>query len=78
MTSRDAHVVRAPMTEVQDVGDWRGRKILAADGARLGTLEHVYTDVETRLTMFGSVRRGRIAKRLTFVPLPNATMNVPI
>lgn len=55
--------------------DMVGREVRDATGHRLGRLESLYRDVESRTVYFGAVsmiRRGR--RRSVYVPLVDATL----
>ena len=51
---------------------WRGRTVCDRDGDELGTLSALYLDNETRLPAWGGVKRGRLRKTETIVPLSDA------
>src|SRR5215211_116009 len=52
---------------------WRGRTVCDRDGDELGTLSALYLDNETRLPAWAGVKRGRLRKSETIVPLGDAT-----
>jgi hypothetical protein len=61
---------------------WRGRTVCDRDGNELGTLSSLYLDNETRLPAWAGVKRGRLRKTETIVPLSGAsevddTLRVP-
>jgi stress response protein YsnF len=61
---------------------WRGRTVCDRDGNELGTLSALYLDNETRLPAWAGVKRGRLRKTETIVPLSGAaevddTLRVP-
>ena len=51
---------------------WRGRTVCDRDGNELGTLNALYLDNETRLPAWAGVKRGRLRKTETIVPLGDA------
>src|SRR5215211_426550 len=52
---------------------WRGRTVCDRDGEELGKLSALYLDNETRLPAWAGVKRGRLRKTETIVPLGDAT-----
>jgi hypothetical protein len=63
------------MFEAGNIREWRGHKVVDADGRKIGELEAVYFDTSTDLPSFGTVRIGAPARhRLVFVPLDEATV----
>jgi sporulation protein YlmC with PRC-barrel domain len=53
---------------------WRGRDVLDAEGHRVGRLEEVYLDDATDQPRWAAVRERAVGRRLSLVPLANATM----
>jgi hypothetical protein len=63
------------MFEAENLRDWRGKKVIDSDDAKIGELEAVYVDTTTDQPVFGTVRVGIIGRhRLVFVPLAGATV----
>ncbi|WP_299038185.1 PRC-barrel domain-containing protein [uncultured Pseudokineococcus sp.] len=64
------------MFEAADIREYRGHKVVDADGDKIGDLEAVYVDTATDLPAFGTVTLGGLlgAKRLAFVPFAGATV----
>lgn len=59
----------------ENIRDWRGHKVVAADGSKIGELEAVYVDTGTDQPSFASVKVGLLGRhRLVFVPLNGATV----
>ena len=48
---------------------WRGRTVRDQDGAELGTLSELYLDSQTSRPAWAGVKRGRLRKTETIVPL---------
>ena len=46
----------------QDIGEWHGKELVDRNGQRIGKLEDVYVDVETKEPMFGTVKEGLIGR----------------
>jgi hypothetical protein len=63
----------APTIPIENLADWRGQDVVDVDGEKLGSLEHVFYDVEVDEPAFIAVKTGTIGKRLTLVPLRGAT-----
>ncbi|MGO9560148.1 MAG: PRC-barrel domain-containing protein [Acidimicrobiales bacterium] len=51
------------------VAEWRGKKVIDREGAKIGKLQDVYVDVETDEPIFGTVKEGLLHRHLTFVLL---------
>ncbi len=63
------------MFPAENLRDWRGHKVIGADGGKIGTLEAVYVDTRTDEPSFASVKIGGLGRtRLVFVPLDGATV----
>ncbi len=63
------------MFEAGNIREWRGHKVIDADGRKIGELEAVYVDTGTDVPSYGTVRIGAPARRrLVFVPLDEATV----
>lgn len=64
------------MFEAADIREYRGHKVLDADGDKVGDLEAVYVDTATDLPAFGTVSLGGLlgGRRLAFVPFDGATV----
>jgi PRC-barrel domain protein len=63
------------MFEVEDIREWQKRDVVAADGAKIGSLEAVYFDTATEQPAFATVVIGIPGRhRLVFVPLEGATV----
>jgi hypothetical protein len=59
----------------ESLRDWRGHKVIDADGAKIGTLEAVYVDTATDEPAFAAVKVSALrGRRLVFVPLAGATV----
>ena len=57
------------------ITDWRGKRVVAEDGSRIGPLEAVYVDTVSDEPAFATVRVGIVGRyRLVFVPLAGATV----
>lgn len=53
---------------------WRGRRVLDAEGRRIGRLEEVYLDEATDQPRWAAVRAELVDDELALVPLAGATM----
>lgn len=64
------------MFEADDIREYRGHKVVDADGDKIGELEAVYVDTATDQPAFGTVTLGGLlgGKRLVFVPFDGATV----
>lgn len=61
------------MVELENIRDWRGKDVVDRDGKKIGTLEDVYFDIDTDQPQFACVKTGLFGRRVTFVPLANAS-----
>jgi sporulation protein YlmC with PRC-barrel domain len=57
----------------QDVLEWRGAEVIDRDGDKVGTLEEIYFDEQTRKPEWALVKSGLFGQRSIFVPLIGAT-----
>lgn len=62
------------MLTLRDITSWPDTQLVDRYGEKLGKLQHVYVDVETNKPVFGSVKKGRMGRNLTFVPLHAITI----
>jgi hypothetical protein len=65
--------VGAPIV-AENLAEWKGQDVLGPEGDKLGKLEDVFYDAETDVPAFAAIKRGRIGKRLTLVPLRGASV----
>jgi len=61
------------MPETTEVLEWRGRTAVAADGSKLGKIEEVYLDAETRRPEWALIQTGMFGGKSSFMPLQGAT-----
>lgn len=50
-----------------NVAEWRGKRLVNLNGAKIGKLQDVYADVETDEPQFATVKGGLIGRHLTVV-----------
>lgn len=62
------------MLEVERIDEWRGQDVLDRDGDKLGRLDDIYFDAETREPLLACVKTGLFGRRLSIVPLAGATV----
>jgi uncharacterized protein (TIGR02271 family) len=60
------------MTQLTDAYDWRGRQVVDNDGDKIGTLEELFRDEQTREPEWAVIRTGFFGTKLSFVPLQGA------
>jgi sporulation protein YlmC with PRC-barrel domain len=60
------------MSTLQDVQTWRGRKMVDADGDKIGTIEDVFLDRQTGQPAWAAVKTGLFGTKHTLVPLMGA------
>lgn len=61
------------MSDLPNVGEWRGHDVYLNDGDKLGKLEDVYYDAETDVPQFLCVRTGTLTHKQVLVPAANVT-----
>ncbi len=61
------------MVELDNIRDWRGQDVVDRDGEKIGTLADVYFDIDSSEPQFACVKTGLLGRRLTFVPLRDAS-----
>ena len=57
----------------EDIVSWRGRDLAASDGSKLGSIDEIYLDHETREPEWALINTGLFGTKQTFVPLRNAS-----
>ena len=61
------------MPEATEVLEWRGRTAVDADGSKLGKIEEIYLDAETRRPEWALIQTGMFGGKSSFMPLEGAT-----
>ena len=61
------------MPEATEVLEWRGRTAVGADGSKLGKIEEIYLDAETRRPEWALIQTGMFGGKSSFMPLQGAT-----
>jgi uncharacterized protein (TIGR02271 family) len=61
------------MREATEVLEWRGRTAVGADGSKLGKIEEIYLDAETRRPEWALIQTGMFGGKSSFMPLEGAT-----
>jgi hypothetical protein len=62
------------MFDIERISEWRGQDVLDTEGERVGRLEEIYYDKHSSSPGFASVKTGLFGRRLSFVPLGDASM----
>jgi sporulation protein YlmC with PRC-barrel domain len=60
------------MATVQDIQNWRGMKMIDADGDKLGTIEDIFLDRQTGEPAWAAVKTGLFGLKHTLVPIRDA------
>lgn len=60
------------MSTLQDIETWRGKKIVDADGDKIGTIEDVFLDRHTGEPSWAAVKTGLFGLKHTLVPIRDA------
>jgi uncharacterized protein (TIGR02271 family) len=61
------------MTQLTEAYNWRGRQVVDTDGDKIGMLEELFRDEQTREPEWAAIRTGFFGTKLSFVPLQGAT-----
>jgi uncharacterized protein (TIGR02271 family) len=61
------------MPDIDTIRTWEGRTLLDRDGSRIGTIEAIYLDDQTRQPEWALVNTGLFGTKSSFVPLAQAT-----
>jgi uncharacterized protein (TIGR02271 family) len=61
------------MPTTDEVLTWRGQELLGSDGDKLGTIQEIYLDAETREPEWALVTTGMFGTKQSFVPLRDAS-----
>jgi sporulation protein YlmC with PRC-barrel domain len=60
------------MSNLEEVQAWRGRKVVDADGDKIGTIEDVFLDRHTGEPEWATVKTGLFGLKSSFVPIRDA------
>ena len=60
------------MSTLQDIQTWRGKKMVDADGDKIGTIEAVFLDRQTGQPAWAAVKTGLFGHKHTLVPIRDA------
>jgi uncharacterized protein (TIGR02271 family) len=55
------------------VTDWRGRTLVDQDGNKIGSIDEIYMDTQTEQPEWIAVSTGLFGKKVTFVPITEAS-----
>jgi uncharacterized protein (TIGR02271 family) len=61
------------MATKEDILSWRGQELRGSDGEKLGTIEEIYLDTDTREPEWALVTTGLFGTKRSFVPLREAS-----
>lgn len=61
------------MSDLPNVGEWRGHDVYLDNGEKLGRLDDVYYDAETDVPLFLCVRIGTLTHKEVLVPAADVT-----
>ena len=61
--------------DTQTVQQWIGRTLVDSDGDKIGTIADVYLDEATRQPEWFAVKTGMFGGKVSFVPIPGATVS---
>jgi sporulation protein YlmC with PRC-barrel domain len=60
------------MNKLEEVQNWRGMKVVDADGEKIGTIEDVFLDRHTGEPEWATVKTGLFGLKSSFVPIREA------
>ena len=60
------------MRSLEDVQTWRGKKVVDADGDKIGTIQDVFHDRQTGAPEWATVKTGLFGLKSSFVPITDA------
>ena len=61
------------MATLEEVGTWRGREAVGADGERIGKIDDIYLDRQSGEPEWAAVKTGLFGLNVSFVPLEGAS-----
>jgi hypothetical protein len=61
--------------EIEQIEEWTGQDVVDCDGEKIGKLEDVYFEAESRDAVFGCVKSGMLGRRHLLVPLAGASLS---
>jgi len=62
------------MATLQETQTWKGRKVVDADGDKIGTIEEIFLDRHTGEPAWATVKTGLFGLKSSFVPLAGAQL----
>jgi sporulation protein YlmC with PRC-barrel domain len=62
------------MRTLEDVQTWRGKKVIDADGDKIGTIEDVFLDRHTGAPEWATVKTGLFGLKSSYVPIRDAEL----
>jgi hypothetical protein len=61
--------------EIEQIEGWEGQDVVDCDGEKIGKLEDVYFETDSREAVFGCVKTGMLGRRHFLVPLAGASVS---
>ncbi|MDX6721450.1 MAG: hypothetical protein QOJ63_3704 [Solirubrobacteraceae bacterium] len=61
--------------EIEQIEEWTGQDVVDPDGEKIGKLEDVYFEADSRNAVFGCVKSGMLGRRHLLVPLAGASLS---
>jgi hypothetical protein len=61
--------------EIEQIEEWTGQDVVDCDGEKIGKLEDVYFEANSRNAVFGCVKSGMLGRRHLLVPLAGASLS---
>jgi uncharacterized protein (TIGR02271 family) len=63
------------MSMTEEITNYRGATLVDRDGGKIGSIDEIYLDQETRRPEWLAVKTGLFGTRLSFVPISEASLN---
>lgn len=61
--------------EIEQIEEWLGQDVVDCDGEKIGKLEDVYFEADSRTAVFGCVKAGMLGRKHFLVPLAGASLS---
>jgi sporulation protein YlmC with PRC-barrel domain len=61
--------------EIEQIEEWTGQDVVDCDGEKIGKLEDVYFEADSRNAVVGCVKTGVLGRRHLLVPLAGASLS---
>lgn len=66
---------KAQDMEIEQIEEWKGQDVVDCDGEKIGKLEDIYFEADSRTAVFGCVKTGMLGRRRLLVPFAGASLS---